>query len=125
MLTTRMTFSLWRRRRTPAPLPDSGAACGVPEPFSRSGITFPLTPAFYRGERENYRPRYDKSRRAGISSDGPHGTLTPVLSLGERENHRPRYDKSRRAGILSNRRHGTLSPRERAGVRGNRAHAVS
>lgn len=120
-----MTFSLWRRRRTPAPLPDSGAACGVPEPFSRSGITFPLTPALSRGERENYRPRYDKSRRAGISSDGPHGTLTPVLSLGERENHRPRYDKSRRAGILSDRRHGTLSPRERAGVRGNRAHAVS
>src|ERR1017187_2472883 len=125
MLRTRITLWPWRSLRTPVPLTDSGAACGVPEPISGSGIIFPRTPTLSLGERENYRPRYDKSRRAGISSDGPHGTLTPVLSLGERENHRPRYDKSRRAGILSDRRHGTLSPRERAGVRGNRAHAVS
>src|ERR1035441_1045517 len=158
MLRTRITLWPWRSLRTPVPLTDSGAACGVPEPISGSGIIFPLTPALSLGERENHRPRYDKSRRAGILSDGRQGTLTQVLSLGERETHRPRYDKSRRAGILSDgrqgtltqvlslgerenhrprcdesrragilsdRRQGTLSPRERAGVRGNRAHAVS
>jgi len=51
--------------------------------------------------------------------------LTPALSLGERENHLPRCGKATRAGIPSDGRRGTLSRRERAGVRGNRAHAVS
>ena len=49
--------------------------------------------------------------------------LTPAL--GERENHRPHCDKPSRAGISRDGRQGTLSPRARAGVRGNKAHAVS
>ena len=60
-----------------------------------------------------------------LSNSGVSFPLTPALSLGERENPRLRCDKSRRAEISSDGRQGTLSPRERAGARGNRAHAVS
>ena len=50
---------------------------GGPESPTNKG---PLTPALSLGERENHPPRYDKSRRSGISSDGGRGTL----SFGER-----------------------------------------
>ena len=46
------------------------------------------------------------------------------LSLRERENHPPGTDESRRAIISDDERQGTLSLRERAGVRGNKAHAI-
>jgi outer membrane protein, multidrug efflux system len=50
--------------------------------------------------------------------------LTPALSPEERENHPPRCNKSRRSGISSDGQRGTRASGERAGVRGNRAHAV-
>jgi hypothetical protein len=45
--------------------------------FSSLSVSFPLTPTLSLGERENHLPRYDKSRRAGLSSDGRRGTLSP------------------------------------------------
>jgi hypothetical protein len=51
--------------------------------------------------------------------------LTPALSPRERENYRPRYDKSRHPDSARDERQSTLSPRERAGVRGNWAHALA
>ena len=66
--------------RTPDLPHDFQKAWNWPEFLCEMESAFPLTPALSLGERENHPPRYDKSRRSGISSDGGRGTL----SSGER-----------------------------------------
>jgi hypothetical protein len=62
---------------------DSGGAWNWTGPLIESGISFPLTPTLPLGERENHRPRYNKSKRSGIFGDGRRGTLSLREGWGE------------------------------------------